>query len=77
LKTQKQTLPGAHLVRGRLKNGRVLEHLFIVQGREVAGAYDWRNEDFDASELDELEVLDPQDLPAFEESRWVRFNFQA
>jgi hypothetical protein len=73
----KAALPGGHVVHGRLKSGEVVEHLFVLNGTEVIGAYDLQKPGFDASELLDIQALDPEDLPAYDETRWVRFNIES
>jgi len=77
LSNTKQTLPGGHVVRGRLRSGEVLDHLFVLNGTEVVGAYDLHKPDFDASQFEDIEVIDPRQIPPYEESRWVRFNIES
>ena len=74
VKKWKPTIPGGHLVNARLKNGEVLKHLFVMNGREVAGIYDPPVLDFDVSEFEALSVLEEDFLPQFDETKWVRFN---
>ena len=75
LQKEKPTLSGGHLVKGRFKNGDVWP-LFILNGREVIGAYDYSKTDFDASQLIDVAVEEPVKLPIPDESRWVRFNIE-
>ncbi len=72
----KPTIPGGHLVHARLKNGGVLKHVFVMNGREVAGIYDPTVLEFDVSEFEALSVLEEDFLPQFEEGKWVRFNIK-
>ncbi len=72
-----QTLPGGHVVRGRLRNGEVLEHLFVLNGKEIVGAYDLQRTDFDASQFEDIEVIDSRQIPPYDESRWIRFNIES
>ena len=74
---KKPTLPGGHLVRARMKNGEILEHLFVLNAKEVVGAYDLKRVDFDASQLEDLDVMDSSKLPEYQESLWVRFNISS
>ena len=74
VRSHKPTLPGAHVVTGRLKSGEFLPHLFILNAKEVIGAYDPQKIDLDASQLEDVIVLDPSKLPVYDESKWVRFN---
>ena len=70
----KTTLPGGHVVKLHLKNGEVLPNVFILNGREVAGIYGYRSTHFDASEIEDVEITPLDQLPAYDESQWVRFN---
>jgi hypothetical protein len=76
IKKHKQTLPGSHVVTARFKNGEVLSHLFVSNNKEVVGAYDPPKLDLDASQIEEVSVLDPNTLPVYDESKWVRFNIR-
>lgn len=76
IKKTEPTIPGGYLVNARLKNGSVLKHLFVLNGREVAGVYDPTVLDFDVSEFEALSVLESDCLPHFEETKWVRFNIK-
>ena len=74
IRKEKPTLPGAHVIDGRLKNGEMRRTLFVLGAKEVVGAYDPQELDFDATQLDDVIVLERSKLDTTDESKWVRFD---
>jgi len=68
------TLPGAHVVAVRLKDGRKISHVFVRDACEVLGVYDRVEPGFVAGEVVDIECMDPADLPAYQETRWLRLD---
>lgn len=69
-----ETLKKGHLVHLKLKDGRRIEHAFILSGRELLGVYDRADVDFDARDVADLEPADLDKVPAFETDKWLRLD---
>jgi len=67
-------LPNGHVVTALLRDGTRVPHVFILKGREILGVYDRPELGFDASDLADLEPQRPEDLPAYDESKWLRLD---
>jgi hypothetical protein len=64
-----------HLVTAVLKDGRRIEHVFIVDKEQVVGVYGLEKAPFSsAAEIVDIEPADLDKLPAFEADRWLRFD---
>jgi hypothetical protein len=74
LRGYKPTLPGGHLVALTMKDGSQLSNVFVLLNGEVAGIYDYSLKVFDASQVTDIRSLSSEALPAYDESKWVRFN---
>ena len=70
------TVPGGHLASVFLKNGERIDHVFIVQGREIAGIYDRTELDFQMTDIQDVQITPAEAFPAFIEAKWSRFNVE-
>ncbi len=61
----------------KLKNGRIVEHAFVLNGSEILGLYDRDEMDFNASEIEDVELLEESRLPPYEEQKWLRLDGRA
>lgn len=77
LKKAKPTIPGGHLATLFLRNGRRVDHVFILHAREVAGIYDHPELDFNMQDIQDIVVTPPQQWPTFHEAKWTRFNLES
>ena len=68
------TLRGGHVVTAVLRDGRRIPHVFVVNTQEIIGLYDKTSLDFDAKDVVDIEKIDPSDLPAYDETRWIRLD---
>lgn len=68
------TLKGGHVVTLFLKDGQRVPHVFVVNSREIVGIYDRQALDFGMEELNNLEQIHSDQLPAYEESKWLRLD---
>ncbi len=71
------TLERGHLATVILKDGRRIPNVFILNASEILGVYDRLDLGFEASEVEDLEVTQAGEWPAFEESRWLRVDGRA
>ena len=67
-------LPNGHVVTVILKNGNRIPHVFVLNAKEILGVYDKDALDFSIDEIADLEALDKDHLPLYEESRWLRLD---
>ena len=74
LKKIPQTIKHGHLVNVLLKNGRKIDHVFVLNKNEVMGVYDLATIDFEISDIVGLEPSNLDRLPAFETEKWWRFD---
>ncbi len=74
LREYPEVLKRAHLVHARLRDGRRVENIFIYDKKEMLGVYDRERLDFDPSEIVDVEPVDIQNLPAYEEAKWLRLD---
>ncbi len=74
IRTFPQALPGGHVVTAILKNGERVSDVFILNYREILGLYDHLELHFQASDIDDVQNVETRDLPAYEESRWLRLD---
>lgn len=77
ISTYPETLSGGHVVRFRLKNGREIPHAFVIQNRELLGLYDFEKMDFTVEEIVDAMPLKPEELPAYDETKWLRLDTNA
>ena len=74
LKSVPETLPQGHVVSVTLKQGRQIPHVFVFKTRDILGIYDQKDMDWKAQDITEMKVMDSHQLPAYEESKWVRLD---
>lgn len=74
IKAFPQTLPGAHVVTVLLKDGRRVPHVFVLSNREILGIYGQSELSFVASDVEGVEMIEKEALPAYEESEWLRLD---
>ena len=67
-------LKNGHLMKAILKNGRSVEHLFVYNEKELLGVYGMEKLDFEAGDIQDLEPMDLDKLPEYQEQRWLRFD---
>lgn len=75
IKTFPETMHDGHVVNVILKDGRKVPDVFIFRGREILGIYDAEKPDFDVRDIADVERV--QNLPAYEESKWLRLDGRA
>lgn len=69
------TLAKGQIVTVSLTDGRVIPNVFVLHCREILGVYDCSDFGFDTSEIQNVDLM--TDLPAYEESRWLRLDGRA
>ncbi|MBI3251799.1 MAG: hypothetical protein HYZ52_00570 [Candidatus Omnitrophica bacterium] len=67
-------LPKGHVVSLVLKDGRRIDHVFILGGREILGLYDRASFDFETAAIQDIQRIDNSHLPDYDESRWLRLD---
>lgn len=74
LKKIPPTLPRGHIVTVVLKNGERIPDVFVLDAREIAGVYDRDSFDFEPSQIVDVELIQSEQLPAYEEAKWLRLD---
>lgn len=77
LRAAPAVLEGGYVVTAILKEGRRIPHVFIHQGKEMLGVYDRVVIDFEAKDIENVEIVEVNNLPAYEESKWLRLDGRA
>ncbi|MDP3920054.1 MAG: hypothetical protein Q8R76_04515 [Candidatus Omnitrophota bacterium] len=68
------TLREGHLITAVLDDGTRISDLFVVHRSEIIGVYDRASLDFDVTRIKDVDVIGSQDLPPYEESKWLRLD---
>ncbi len=71
------TLRGGQVVTLVLKNGRKVSHVFVLDYQEILGIYDQKEYDFNPMNISDFEIIPLENLPAYEESKWLRLDGQS
>ncbi len=74
LKKIPPTLPRGHVVTVILKNGERIPDIFVLDACEIAGMYDRDSFDLDPNQIVDVELIQGERLPAYEEAKWLRLN---
>ncbi|MCG3176013.1 MAG: hypothetical protein MOGMAGMI_00951 [Candidatus Omnitrophica bacterium] len=74
LKQWPETVRKGHLVHLILRDGRRVEHAFVLERREVLGVYDLSDRTFDPSAITDIEPIPQDRIPDFNSARWVRLD---
>lgn len=74
LQNSPETIQGGHLVTALLKDGRRIPNVFIANRSEVLGVYDVHEMPFEISEIQSLELIDLEKIPAFLTTSWLRLD---
>lgn len=70
-----ETLKEGHVLNLQLKDGRKIPHVFVLRSTEVLGVYNAEKFDYDLSQVVDVEPV--SEMPAYEESRWLRLDGRA
>ncbi len=71
------TLRQGHIVTLVLKDGSRVPDCFVLNQSEILGVYDRAEFTLNAKDAIDIEVADPEKLPAYEESKWLRLDGRA
>jgi len=74
LKSEKPTFQDGYVTTLLLNNGQEISHVFIRKGEEILGLYDQSDFNVNLSEIQDIRVLKPEELPAYEEEKWLRID---
>ncbi len=74
LESLEETLDGGHLVTATLKDGRKIDHVFIVNAGEILGVYDASELTFEGNDVVSLEAANLNPAPRFLISNWLRLD---
>lgn len=69
-----QIIRGGQLVTARLRDGRKIENVFIVDKKEILGVYGLEKLSFDIEDIVDLEAADLEHLPRFDTEQWLRLD---
>ena len=70
-----ETLRDGHVVNVVLKDGRKVPDVFVFRSQEILGIYNAERPSFEVTDIADLELVDQ--LPAYEESKWLRLDGRA
>lgn len=73
----KPVLPGGHLLRVKLRDGRLIPYVFVSTAKEILGVYDRERFDFESRDIVDIEPVLAPNLPAFETSKWLRLDLSS
>lgn len=65
-------LENGHVIHLILKDGRKIQNVFVINGKEILGIYDRSELGFEMKEVADMETVDA--LPAYEEDKWLRLD---
>jgi len=74
IRTIPSTLPRGHVVTAILRDGERISNVFVLDSSEILGVYDRSELDFEAQDIADIEPLDWNNLPAYDESKWLRLD---
>jgi len=74
LRDVKPLLGQGHVLTLVLKDGTRVPHVFVMNAKEILGIYDRDHFDFTAGDVEDIEPLTAGQLPAYEESKWLRLD---
>lgn len=75
LRSFPETLQGGHVVNVVLKDGRKVPDVFVFRGQEILGIYNASAPSFEGNDIADFEPV--TNLPAYEESKWLRLDGRA
>ena len=75
IKSFPETMPDGHVVNVVLRDGRKVSDVFIFRGQEILGIYNVEKPSFEVGDIADLELV--EQLPAYEESKWLRLDGRA
>ena len=67
-------LPDGHVVTLSLKNGSKIPDVYVFKAREILGIYNREKFDFEPADISDLKAQEADQLPSYEESRWLRLD---
>lgn len=67
-----ETLENGTLVTLRLRDNREIEHVFVINFREIVGLYAREEMDFKAADV--VSAYAPEKMPEFDEALWLRLD---
>ena len=76
IKKMPQTVKRGHLVDVRLNDGKKIEHVFVLDKKEVVGVYGYEKPPFRVSQIVDVLPTDLDRLPVFETGKWLRFDLE-
>jgi hypothetical protein len=74
LKTVPPAVKRGHLVTAVLKDGRRVDHVFVLDRRDLMGVYGAERATFTAADVVDVVPADLDRLPAFQPDRWLRLD---
>ncbi len=74
LKKLPEAVKGGHLVTAILKDGRRIENVFVLGGKDVLGVYGIEKMSFAVKDIVDVAPADLDRLPPFETEGWLRLD---
>ncbi len=69
-----EMLENGRIVTLQLKDGREIEHVFVLNSREIIGLYGRAQMDFNTVDVTEVRDVAVETLPAYDETQWLRLD---
>ncbi len=80
LRSKIKQLPKAmlrgHLVDAKLRDGRFVPNVFVLDEEQILGVYDFNSKPFIANDIEDLLAADWNKVPAFTHDKWLRLDGQ-
>ena len=74
INTFPEMLENGRIVTLKLKDGREIKDVFVINSREVIGLYARSSMDFSTEDVVEVQAVDSKNLPIYDETQWLRLD---
>ncbi|MSR78148.1 MAG: hypothetical protein EXS63_08015 [Candidatus Omnitrophica bacterium] len=74
VKMMPETMERGHVAKIQLKDGRMIPHAFILDGRELLGLYDYETFNFSARDIEDVIPLSAEELIPYDPAKWLRLD---
>ena len=74
INTFPEMLENGRIVTLKLKDGREIKDVFVINSREVIGLYARSSMDFSTEDVVEVQAVDSKNLPVYDETQWLRLD---
>jgi uncharacterized membrane protein len=74
ISTFPEMLENGRIITLKLKDGREIRNVFVINSREVIGLYDCESMNFKTADVIGVQSVDSEKLPLYDETRWLRLD---